>query len=295
MPGTWEPPTLATILRSHHQTIRAIVSQQQSVVSNLDGVPVMVTGRIPGSDPSSYGIQFVDPTSHVPVAFFGEDGTLGPGLFFYGTTGQLVRQQDQSGDTWFNSAGYVIRKSDATGDYWYDGTSAQNLVLSITPSGGMRVYDTTAAERVTLGPLSNGDYGLECFDSSGNGVEVLPQYDVFGAGPYTISTSGTAALGLSFSAPVGGSGKCYVALQALLISTATNGVNSELILYVDGTSTALNIQSYDNNSTTGVAQITLSGRVLLTGLTSGNHTFAVYGTSSFGCNAENVSIQVQPV
>jgi hypothetical protein len=64
---------------------------------------------------------------------------------------------------------------------------------------------------------------------------------------------------------------------------------------VDGAATSLNVQSYNKNSTAGTAQITLSGRALISGLSAGNHTFAVYGTSYYGAQADNVSIQVQPV
>lgn len=161
---------------------------------------------------------------------------------------------------------------------------------------GVQVLDDSGNTRTQMGKLPSGDYGLEVLDASGNGGEILPQYNIYGAGPYSLSTSGTSALGVSESVPIGASGSCYVTLQGLLISTATNGVNSKLILYVNGTATGLNIQSYDNNSTTGIAQISLSGRALITGLTAGaSSTFAVYGTSSYGAEAENVSIQVQPV
>ncbi len=66
---------LPQMIAEMHNQIRAMATQQQSTITNAQGEPVMTTGLVPGSDPAEYGLQFLDPSTGLQTAFFGEDST----------------------------------------------------------------------------------------------------------------------------------------------------------------------------------------------------------------------------
>jgi hypothetical protein len=169
------------------------------------------------------------------------------------------------------------------------------------PYAGMTIYGTVAFDtsgnvRTVFGQLPNGDYGLMVIDSSGNGREVLPVYEITGAGPYNVATMTATSL-VSGTAPIGKSGNAYVTLTGTLVALSSSGLNATLTLYVDGTATTLALP-VGNNGPNGVAGMSVSGRTLITGLSNATHNFAAYitlATTPETVQITNVAIQVEPV
>ena len=67
--------------------LRGLLTQQQTTISNLDGLPVINFGLIPGSSPARYGLQFVNPTTGTEIMFIGVDAAGVPGVHIYDTAG----------------------------------------------------------------------------------------------------------------------------------------------------------------------------------------------------------------
>lgn len=89
MPGV--PPPNSTsfqyMLASMQNRIGALERQQQLVISNLQGQPVIVLGLQPGSNPPKWGFGVLRKTFRQVAAFFGEDQTGTVILSFTGPTG----------------------------------------------------------------------------------------------------------------------------------------------------------------------------------------------------------------
>jgi hypothetical protein len=180
----------------------------------------------------------------------------------------------------------------------FDGSGNPVLVNGVLPDGtyALAAYDSLGRERTRIGALTSGDYGLQVTDTAGNGREVLPVYDISGAGPYTVASMTATSL-VSGTAPVGMSGQAYVTLTATLAATSSSGLNATVSLYVDGVATSLQMP-VGNNGPTGVAELSLSGRTLLTGMSTGSHTFAVYiqlSTTPETVQITNIAVQVEPI
>ena len=88
MPGSYPNPNIGATLRTIVQRVRALETQQQSVISNPQGQPVYQTGTIVNSSGlMGYGIQWLNPATGVPVMFIGTDTNGVPALKVFSPTG----------------------------------------------------------------------------------------------------------------------------------------------------------------------------------------------------------------
>lgn len=94
MPGVNYHPgnggQLAQILAGYGNRIRALETQQQMVLSNLQGQPIMALGLQPGSNPAEWGLGLLRQTFRGRAAFFGETSTGTTAVRFYAADGQTV-------------------------------------------------------------------------------------------------------------------------------------------------------------------------------------------------------------
>ena len=173
------------------------------------------------------------------------------------------------------------------------------------------MYDGSGNERVRLGLLANGDYGLQVIDVAGNSEEILPAVAQNVDTSINItSTTYVASSGPSVTATVGASGKVRLDASAY-INPATGPVGSSnqetggvVGLYIDGAflkdvlsfdtfvndpgATSILINGYSNSSTIRI----------LTALSAGSHTFELrYKTinATNGCNFAARSLIVTPI
>lgn len=88
MPGSYPNPNIGATLRNIVQRLRALETQQQSVISNPQGQPVYQTGTIVNSTGLvGYGIQWLNPATGVPVMFIGTDTNGIPALKVFSPNG----------------------------------------------------------------------------------------------------------------------------------------------------------------------------------------------------------------
>jgi hypothetical protein len=74
-------------LSGMQQLIRGGAQSQQYTITDAAGAPVINFGVTPGSDPSIYGMQFLNPATGLPVMFLGVDASGAPGLHIYDPSG----------------------------------------------------------------------------------------------------------------------------------------------------------------------------------------------------------------
>lgn len=95
MPGVFHQPTLARSLSAMWRHQMGLASNQQLVISNRKGQPILCTGLQPGSNPPAWGLGLLRQNFRGRAAFFGEQEgpTTTPGttaLYFYAADGQTV-------------------------------------------------------------------------------------------------------------------------------------------------------------------------------------------------------------
>jgi hypothetical protein len=259
MPGVYDETTLVSALASLHRKVAALSAQQQFVISNMQGQPVIAGGRIPGSDPSSYGFQFLNPATNTPLAFFGEDGSGDAGMYFYDESGGTQSLYDSSGLHFYDTSGNEVCRLDST---------------------GLHVYNSSGVAQLNAGQLTNGDYALEVIDASGQSNEVRPLY-VSGSGSLTTSsTSPTAVPGTSVTATIGATGMAFVTLVGIgeMNGPASGGGAAYFAVGVDGAAPGSSAWWSELQTNLSAAQLTapVSVSLMITGLSAGSHSFECY-------------------
>ena len=144
-------------------------------------------------------------------------------------------------------------------------------------SYGVEAFDNDGNVRTQLGELPDGDYGLQVTDGLGNTGEVNPP--VFGSAGGAVTTSSTTWVALSGGPSVNawvGTSRALVLANAEVIIAA--GVSGSISVSVDG---ATPVDTNGNYATFGISGTTGGGSSvslawLATGLSQGEHTFAVW-------------------
>ena len=250
--GNWLPNAIANALAN----IRALQTQQQMTLSNLQGQAVLNFGLVPGSNPAAFGMQFVNPASGGQLMFVGEDGAGNAYMAFYDGNGNMRSKYDAS---------------------------------------AYHVYDGSGTERVRLGLLANGDYGLQVIDTLGNSEEILPAVQQFVSTQITVTSQTYVSQGgPSVTAVVGASGKVKVEASAFVAANAAS-VGAWVALAIDGTP-VLDLTEVDSAGGQITTSFAFNG--IRTGLSAGSHTFELYykWTSASGnANFSNRSLLVTPI
>ena len=268
MPGI-NPPAdeyLPQQMGQQRWLLRALAQQQNYTCSDSQGRPVLNMGLIPGSNPAQYGLQVLNPATGLVV-----------GEFVFNTGTGLVAQQ------YFNASGLLGSEFDAN---------------------GFHVYDSSGDERVRLGLLADGDYGLAIYSLANDGsyTEVQPVKSQTIAVNGYVGGAGTTVPfgGPSVATTIGATGKVLVTISADMVAYKTVGT---LYLYMDGAQVH---DSTGNPVTVGLGdpsetqqmQGTVSVQEVISA-SSGSHTFTLEGNS--GTAVSNslylyaVTLTVQPI
>lgn len=279
MPGTYEPPNLPQQIADLARKVHSLAAQQQSVISNGLGQPVIVNGRIPGSNPSEYGTQVVNPATGKALAFFGEDGSGNAGLFYYNGSGQKLSQYDETGLHFYDTSGHEVTRIDST---------------------GLHVYNSSGTEEVAAGLLNSSpvQYGLAVLPYGGSLLQAVvgfltvqpPELDNVTSTPWTAFGSPNTV-----TAEIGPSGQASVTVN---VGIATNTANEQGLVGVstDG-GTAVTYASL--SSAAGAVSSVVAGQIVVTGLSPGTHTFQLqYQTANDGtskCSFYGPALIVQPL
>ena len=260
-----------------NQRLSALEQQQQSVITNAVGQPIIATGLVPGSNPAEYGYIFLNPATSMPLAFFGENGSGNMALYY------------------FNSAGGVASQYDAEGLHFYD--TSGNEVVRID-SLGLHVYDDTMTEQVAAGLLNSSpaQYGLGVLPYGGTELQLVGGVlEATGANETGVtSTSWTNVSGSTVTAEIGPSGQAQVQVS---VQTATGGAGQEGLcgIVIDGGSPAYGTALIDG---AGSILASVQSTIVLGGLSAGTHTFGlavkVLGASA-NCSFYTPTITVQPL
>lgn len=160
-----------------------------------------------------------------------------------------------------------------------------NVGANATAPQGFSVRDTQGRQRVRVGGLPNGDYGILLTDVNGNSEELLPVLSNYYDGFISPGTAGvtTTAYTLFANAPtvtavIGASGDAIITASSFV--TNPNGGTGDAALVVDGGTPAVMIAS--GSASAAIACATTSVRRLLgwnTGpglLAPGPHTFTLW-------------------
>lgn len=241
----------------------ALETQQQSIISNLQGQPVVAFGLSPGSNPAQYGIQLLAQAFGSEVAFFGEDATGATALKFRNASGGVQVQVDVNGLHFYDGSGHEVVRIDAT---------------------GLHVYNSAGTQEVAAGALSDGTYGLEVLDPGGSGNLLKLFSPVLAQVNANQSLSSTSFVDLATPGPtatftVGPSGKAFVLATANVNPNAnTGGQSGYLGLSVDGAA-AYEIAIVSSSVTENLA--TPAAAIQQLSLSPGTHTAKLqYATSS---------------
>lgn len=293
-------------LAQMNNRIRALETQQQLIISNLKGQPVIAFGLQPGSNPAEYGMGLLRQTFGSKAAFFGESATGAVGIKFYGTTGKVLIEVNGTGLTGFAANGTsklmaltdqsmtfytstgkpLIELNDAglTG-YAADGTTP---LVALTDAG-LAVENTAGVQEVQLGKQIAGNYGLAVRGPTGAMQQVggvgHGYVQTAGAGETTTSTAWTtlATAGPTVTCTVGSSGLALITMAAYMELTAqpTNGGGVYAGVRIDST-TPGGVGSprltFDNAAKQGAGTGpggTFSLSYMATGLSAGSHTFTM--------------------
>jgi hypothetical protein len=161
-----------------------------------------------------------------------------------------------------------------------------------------RVLDANGMQRVRIGLLPNGDYGILFADTTGVVQELLPTYAASVAGLVTcVTNGGLFTTGPSVTAVIGASGKALVRISGF--ATNSNGANNGTVqLALGGANYGTTNGPYLTAAGTFTAGNQMSEEVL-TGLTPGEITFQLWGspagTTPVTCSISKSTIVVQPI
>lgn len=172
---------------------------------------------------------------------------------------------------------------------------------SIT-NGSLTVFDADRNQRVILGKLPNGDYGLLFIDSAGNAQELLPKISRFAAGTLsTTSLTYTTIAGqpATITADIGAHGDAEITVGALVAVTNVNDT-AFVGLSVDGApaSTCLELSSTASIIAATTTLSFLASEVVGSLLSPGPHTFGLQfrgSTAGHTFNFAGVGLAVQPI
>lgn len=275
MPGVYRQGDINSVLQQAFQRLRALETQQQQILSNLQGLSVMAFGLIPGSNPQRYGLEAVDPNTGGATMFAGySSGTDTSSIQFFDAAGNVTSEFDQTGLHFYDGTGTERSRIDVDGTHYY-GSDGHELVL--IDDTGLHVYNDTGAEEVAAGQISVTPpiYGLGVAPATGSTpgglqqvggtLQVFPP-DVASVSNTTYADFGSPSL---ITAEIGPSGQADVFIGAE-ISTSAGGVGGVIGLSVDGAAMLgwVTLQS-DAGAVTGNS----SGTVPVSGLAAGTHTF----------------------
>lgn len=235
-------------------TGKTLASQPNTVIANNAGQPVLFLGLATnppgGGVPSGTGVfalQLLDPSTQAVILQLGEQfaGVPGPGLVL------------------FSGASPIALFDDA----------------------GVTVYDASGNERVGLGLLPGGDYGLGIFSDSNNGTYVRlapPVTAEYAATQSTTSQSSVPLNGPSVTFSVSQSGQALILTSCVIgMPGATTSVQGETTVKI-GTDYYAPAGSSVTSSTAVGLQTTVTGMELVTGLTPGSVTAEMYFSSTYG-------------
>lgn len=192
------------------------------------------------------------------------------------------------------------------------GRVVEELGLQADGTFGLVNFDAEGRERVRLGQLPGGDYGLRVTDPAGIAREVLPVAAASTEGDLTTSSTSLVALAgsPSVSAYIGASGDALVTVSATILTptiTSPADVGGSIALSVDGSSSGLNwVQAGFNGgsypSALPATQWPVSSAQLLSQtvgtVAPGEHTFGLeYASLGAGKSVTffAIAIVVQPI
>lgn len=242
------------------RNVGALQTQQQSTITDGQGRPILNIGLIPGSNPATYGLQFLDPVSTQPRMLIGSNGTEAL-IEFYDTAG--------------------------------------NVVLSIDASGLSLLSDLGVVEAF-LGNLDTSPeiYGLAVLNDNSVMQQVSGLVSSPGGATASISTSSTTAVPItntSVSAVIGESGQALVTISGwVTIATTTLAAGAYVAVRVDGVISGSDWLVNFITALNTTSEISCSFTQLLTGLPPGPHTFDAAASVSDG-SATGGGFQVQVV
>lgn len=265
MPGVYGDGSLGATFRQVLQRLRALETQQQSVISDNLGRPVVTTGLIPGSNPPLYGYMVWDPNTNTRLMFQGYDsGSDTAYIAFYDSNGNIVNKFDQA---------------------------------------GQHVYDDSGTEEVRLGLLNTSPpiYGLGVLPYGGTQLQQVGG-TLFGFSGSTYTTTSTAWVAPpgapSITAEIGPSERADVTIGAHI---ATGDVSQEgyIGLVVDGvTPPDFTVGTSESVGTGGISS-DVFGRFSVTGLSVGTHTFAIEvwtaNNATHNVGFSNLALTVSPL
>ena len=167
---------------------------------------------------------------------------------------------------------------------------------------GWAAYDAAGNERVLIGQLADGDYGMAIYSQANDGSYIEINDPVVSPTSGLMSTASTSftALGSSPSLPiaVGASGKAFVTLSGTIGMSVVGASTAQGLaqLYVDGVAQGPEIAASLTLSASGGLQITGSSPTIITGLSQGAHTLSIEYKSVFGqsINFSNMTITAIP-
>ena len=281
----------------------SLETQQQSVISNMKGQPVLAFGLSPGSDPPQWGLQLLGQAFGTEVGFLGEDAAGNTALKFRNSAGDVVVQIDVTGVHIYNTSGTEIVTLDASGLTAGGVTvNASGLTagpVTLTSAGlaagggvevnanGLAVYNGSTLE-VQVGEVSSSPsiYGLAVRPYGGSTLQLV-------AGSLSVAapaaSSVTAATWTNFGSPssltveVGPSGVADVSVQSYL-ATGIPGEQAFVGVSVDG-GTPYEFLELSTTSTGGGVSGTIGSSYLWSALTAGTHTFQLaYRTANDGAS-----------
>jgi hypothetical protein len=171
-------------------------------------------------------------------------------------------------------------------------------LLGANPQAFFAVRDAGGFQRVRIGFLPNGDYGIWFADDFGVAQELLPTYAASVASLVTCVTNGGLFLsGPSVTAVIGASGKALIRLSG--IATNSNNANNGLIEVGLNAATLGAVNGpYLTAAGTFTAGIQMAEQVV-TRLTPGENTFQLWGvpagTTPVTCSITKSTLVVQPL
>jgi hypothetical protein len=310
MPGVaGGPGDFGAIFAQMAARLRALETQQQSIISNAQGQPIVSVGLQPGSNPAEYGIGVLSQAFGSPLAFFGENANGNVGLYFYNSAGELVLQIDDLGLHQYNSGGQETTRLDSAGIHIYNTSGVEIVTLNSNGltagpvqlnANGLEVYNGSTLE-VQVGLVSSSPtiYGLAVLPYGGSQLQQVggaifaePQ----GAPNVTNTTATPFGGSSSVTCEIGPSGLALVTAQCQ-IATGAGGQFATVLVQVDGGSwfEFLNVSTSASGGTT-----VLSGSTYPWGnLTPGTHTFRIgYLTGNNGTATASFTgpvLTVQPL
>ncbi|MGH9121412.1 MAG: hypothetical protein ACRDYC_05630 [Acidimicrobiales bacterium] len=288
--GATLPPadqSLVTTLGNMIQNGAAQAAQQQNVITDANGNPVIYIGLIPSSDPPIYGMQFVDPTSGTPIMFIGLDASGHIGFTLYDSSGKKRIMLDSDGLTQFDASGNKLFSL---------GTQASGL-------DGLAMFDSLGTEQVLIGALSTAFplYGLAVRPEGGThlqqvggflqGAQVQALDEIGGPGNFT-PTGEVVAI-------IGDSGEVQIALTGT-IATGEAVQEGNLGVSIDGAAVLAAAPNLVVNSGGGGILVAASISYVQGGLTPGSHTFQPVWTTfndsgSYTVSFTDVQVTIQPL